>query len=182
MKNILSILTIVFIAAVICSSCKKENVTNTSTIRDTTYINDTINVNDSVKTNTIFRFKDTITTIDTVVRPITIVGFYTGKIGNNTDYPSFQMAFLFRNDGTVRVYNNNISTPGYFDTSLIPPSEGTYTVVGSTVVTNCAYVSNPSNTFSTLGTLDSAFTYMDGSWGYGTATSGGGYYFSYKQY
>lgn len=182
MKNIVSIFIAFFLVLVVFTSCKKQAVGTTTTTIDTTYTNDTINVHDSIKNNTIFRFKDTVTVTDTIVHPITIVGFYTGKIGNNTDYPSFQMAFLFRSDGTVRVYNNNISTPGYFDTSLIPPAEGTYIVAGNTVTTYCAYVSNPLNTFSTYGTLDSAFTYMDGTWGYGTATSGGGYYFSYKQF
>jgi hypothetical protein len=164
MKNILSIFTSIFIIAVVLTSCKKENTTTTSTQKDTVILKDTVTVN------------------DTIPHPITILGFYTGEIGNNGDYPSFQMGFLFRSDGTVRAYNNNISTPGYFDTSAIPPAEGTYVVSGDTVTTTCTYLNNPSNTFSTIAIIDSAFTYMQGTWGSGSLNTGGGYFFVYKHF
>jgi hypothetical protein len=164
MKNILYIFTSIFITAIVLTSCKKENTTTTSTQKDTIILKDTVTVN------------------DTIPHPITIVGFYVGEIGNNTDYPSFQMDFLFRSNGTVRAYNNNISTPGYFDTTAIPPAEGTYVVSGDTVTTTCTYLNNPSNTFSTIAIIDSAFTYMQGAWGSGSLNTGGGNFFVYKQF
>jgi hypothetical protein len=176
MKNIFSLFIIIFIALVIFTSCSKPTVVNTITTTDTTHVYDTVNVKDT------FRFHDTTVIKDTIQHPITIVGYYTGKIGNNSDYPSFQLGFLFRADGTVRAYNNNITTPGYADTSTIPPAEGTYTVSGDTVRTTCTYLNNPSNTFSTIALIDSANTYMEGSWGPGTLYTGGGYFFVYKQF
>jgi hypothetical protein len=176
MKNILSIFTTLFIVSIIFVSCKKENITNTSTTKDTTLINDTIRIGDT------FRIKDTTRIIDTIQHPITIVGFYVGAIGNNTDYPGFQMDFLFRSNGTVRVYDNDITTPGYFDTTAIPPAEGTYIVSGDTVTTTYSYLNNPSNTFSTISIINTSFTYMEGTWGSGTFNTGGGYFFVYKQY
>ena len=164
MKNILSIFTIIFIAAMAFSSCKKVNTVTSTTQKDTLIL------------------KDTVTITDTIPHPVTILGFYTGKIGNNFDYPSFQMAFLFRSNGTVRAYNNNITTPGYADTSTIPAAEGTYIVSGDTVTTFCKYLYDTTNTFATLAIADSTFSYMEGSWGAGTLNTGGGYFFAYKQY
>ncbi|HMG83057.1 MAG TPA: hypothetical protein VK559_08470 [Ferruginibacter sp.] len=164
MKIFVTIFTTAFLSSVILSSCKKEIAGTTSTIKDTVLVNDTVRIN------------------DTTPRPATIVGFYTGKIGNNTDYPSFQMAFLFRSNGTVRAFNNNITTPGYFDTSAIPPAEGVYLVSGDTVTTTCKYLYDTTNVFSTMAVIDSACTYMEGSWGSGSMNTGGGYFFVYKQF
>jgi hypothetical protein len=164
MKNIVFLFIAIFLVSIVVISCGKQNVSSTSTTWDTTHVNDTITV------------------IDTLPYPATILGFYEGEIGNNTDYPSFQMDFLFRSDGTVRAYNNNITTSGYFDTSAIPPAEGTYTVSGDTIFTTCAYVGNPSDIFSTMAIVNSDSTYMEGSWGFGSLNSGGGYFFVYKHF
>jgi hypothetical protein len=165
MKNIIRIFITIFITLILFASCKKGNTGTTSTITDTTTIKDTIRIT------------------DTLPHPITaFAGFYTGKIGNNSDYPSFQMAFLFRSDGTVRVYNNNISTPGNADTSIIPPAEGTYLLSGDTVTTYCRYLSDTTNTFSTFAIVDSSFSYMEGTWGFGMFNNGGGFFWVYKQY
>jgi hypothetical protein len=163
MKNIVTIFTTILVASIIFTSCKKENTTTTSVTEDTIILKDTVRIN------------------DTTPRPITIVGFYTGKIGNNTDYPSYQMAFLFRSDGTVRAYNNNITTQGYADTSTIPPAEGTYLLSGDTVTTYCKYLYDTTNTFSTQAIVDANFTYMEGTWGSGM-TLGAGNFFVYKVY
>jgi hypothetical protein len=176
MKHILSIFTIFFITTVVFTSCKKEDVTNTTTTRDTTLVNDSIKIQDTI------RIRDTTIITDTIPHISTFIGFYVGKIGNNTDYPTFQIDFLFRSDGTVRAYNNNITTPGYFDTSAIPPAEGTYVLSGDTVTTTCAYVSNPSNIFSTIAIINSDSTYMEGTWGYGSFNNGGGSFYVYKQF
>jgi hypothetical protein len=164
MKNIIFLFVTIFLLSVIFTSCSKPNVSTTTTTWDTTHVNDTTTIR------------------DTLPYPATIIGFYVGQIGNSTDYPTFQMDFLLRSDGTVRAYNNNISTPGYFDTSAIPPAEGLYTVSGDTVFTTCAYVSNPTDIFSTMAILNSDSTYMEGSWGFGSVNTGGGYFFVYKHF
>jgi hypothetical protein len=164
MKNIVFIFIILFIGAIAFTSCKKNTVGSTSTKLDTTIINDTTKI------------------FDTVPGPTTITGFYTGKIGNNGDYPSFQIAFIFRSNGTVRAYDNILSSPGATDTSTIAVAEGTYTVSGDTVTTYCKYLSDTTNAFSTLAIINSDSTYMEGSWGNQTFNTGGGYFFVYKQY
>jgi hypothetical protein len=163
MKDILLILIISFISVMIFSSCKKENITSTSTILDTIIV------------------RDTTKTLDTVPGPMSITGFYIGKIGSNTDYPSFQMAFLFRSNGTVRAYNNILSMPGNVDTSDIPPAEGTYIVSHDTITTHCIYLYDTTNTFSTLAIVNSDSTYMEGAWGSGMSI-GSGFFFVYKKY
>jgi hypothetical protein len=176
MKNILSIFTITFITAVAFTSCKKGDIINTTTTRDTTLVNDSLRIQDTI------RIKDTTRITDTIPHISTFIGFYVGKIANSTDYPTFQIDFLFRSDGTVRAYNNNSTTPGYFDTSAIPPAEGTYILSGDTVTTYCIYISDTTQKFSTIAIINSDSTYMAGSWGYGTINNGAGSFYVYKQF
>src|ERR1700757_3878350 len=142
MKNIITLFITVFLLAVSMASCKKTTVTKTMVIKDTIVIHDTI-------------------PYDT-----TIVGFFTGKIGSSNDYPSTQFDILFRANGTVRVYQGgpDTATAGLF------PGEGTYTVSGDTV--NTTYTFPDSTTFSATGTINPAFTYIGGSWGYGSINNG----------
>jgi|GEM_PF-946430 hypothetical protein len=163
MKNIVSISIVIFLISIIFTSCKKQDVTTTSTIYDTIIQKDTVRVQ------------------DTVPRPITLTGFYTGKIGNNSDYPSYNMAFLFRSNGTVRVYNNIGGTTSPTDTSAILPAEGTYSVSNDTVKTYCKYLYDTLNTFSTMAIVNSDSTYMEGAWGSGMSV-GSGFFFVYKKY
>jgi len=102
-----------------------------------------------------------------------IVGFWKGKYGSNTAYPNLTYAFLFRGNGTVRVFNNS-------DTANASKAEGTYTVTGNTVKTTYVY-SEILQQCSTIATVDSKFTFMEGTWGNGTNTTNGGYYFINKQ-
>ncbi|HTB51190.1 MAG TPA: hypothetical protein VK718_00330 [Ferruginibacter sp.] len=146
MKNLFSILIVSFILAIASTSCKKENVTRTVIIKDT------------------------------VPPDTTIIGFFAGKIGDATDYPSIQFSLLFRGNGTVRVYQGG--TVG--DTSSIgtEPAEGTYFVSGDTV--NTTFTFSDATMFSTQAIIDPEFAYMGGSWGYGSTNNGGGYFFAAK--
>jgi hypothetical protein len=80
---------------------------------------------------------------------------------------------LFRSNGTVRVFDG-------IDTASASKAEGTYTISGSTVTTNYTYLgSGP--TYSTSATVNSNFTFLEGTWGPGTSTSGSGQFFLVKQ-
>lgn len=163
MKNIVFTSIIIFVIAVSFTSCKKQSVGTTSTKWDTTNVYDTSII------------------LDSISGPKSITGFYIGKIGNSSDYPSFQMAFLLRTNGTARVYNNTLGMPGNVDTSSISPAEGTYIVSGDTVTTYCRYLYDTTNTFTTQGIVNSDSTYMEGSWGYGMSI-GSGNFFVYKEF
>lgn len=103
-----------------------------------------------------------------------IIGLWKGKYGNGaTTYPTSGYAFLFRKDGTVRVFNNA-------DTATAGKSEGTYTLSGSTVTTNYTYLAPASGTYSTTATVNANFSFMEGSWGSGTSTTSGGKFFINK--
>lgn len=101
-----------------------------------------------------------------------ILGFWKGKYGNSTSYPSLGYAFLFRNNGTVRIFNN-------LDTAAAIKAEGTYTVSGTTVTTNYTY--STSLSYSTSATIDNNMTFQEGTWGNGTSTTDGGRFFIVKQ-
>jgi hypothetical protein len=111
---------------------------------------------------------------DDVAAPPSVVGFWKGKYGNGaTTYPTSAYAFLFRSNGTVRVFDGA-------DTTTASKAEGTYTVSGTTVNTTYTYLSGGS-TFSTTAIADAKFTLLEGSWGSGTNTTSGGKFFVNKQ-
>ena len=104
-----------------------------------------------------------------------IRGYWQGKYGNGASaYPTLPYFFLFRNDGTVRIYAN------VADTATASKAEGTYTVSGSTVTTTYTYLT-VSQQYSTTATVDSRFTFIEGTWGNGTNTTNGGRFFLNKQ-
>jgi hypothetical protein len=102
-----------------------------------------------------------------------INGLWKGKYGNGaTTYPTAGYSFLYRSNGTVRVFDGT-------DTSTASKAEGTYTITGTTV--NSTYTYLPAgSTFSTTATFNTAFTFIEGTWGNGTNTSNGGRYFVVK--
>lgn len=106
--------------------------------------------------------------------PPSVVGFWKGKYGNGaTTYPTAAYAFLFRSNGTVRVFEGA-------DTTTAGKAEGTYTVSGTTVNTTYTYL-NSGPTYSTTAVTDAKFTLLEGSWGSGTNTTNGGRFFVNKQ-
>lgn len=102
----------------------------------------------------------------------TIVGFWKGKYGSLTSYPTFAYGQLFRSDGTVRIYDGN-------DTATAGKGEGTYAVTNSTVTISYSY--SPSLKFSTTTIMNPAMTFQEGTYGSGTNPSNGGRYFLVKQ-
>ena len=115
-------------------------------------------------------------TVNVPVTPTpTIVGLWKGKYGNGAGvYPSSGYAFLYRADGTVRVFNNT-------DTTIAAKGEGTYLKSGSIVTCTYTYVTGGTGTFSTSATIDANMTFLEGTWGSGTNTTNGGLYFVNKQ-
>jgi hypothetical protein len=118
---------------------------------------------------------------DTVLTPVTptpapsMVGLWKGKYGNGaTTYPTSGYAFLFRADGTVRVFNST-------DTATAGKAEGTYTKSGATVTCTYTYIAPSSGTYATSAAVDANFTFVEGTWGSGTNTTNGGMYFLNKQ-
>lgn len=101
-----------------------------------------------------------------------IVGFWKGKYGGVSNYPSVGYALLFRNNGTVRVFDGS-------DTATASKAEGTYTVVGSTVT--LTYLYSGSGSLSASATANSGWNFVEGTWGYGTNTTNGGRFFANKQ-
>ena len=105
-----------------------------------------------------------------------MVGFWMGKYGASENYPTNGYSFLFRADGTVRVFNGTDTT-----SAAVGRAEGIYSILGSTVTTKYTYLSDGGATFSTAGTVNGRFTFLEGTWGSGDNTSGNGRYFIVKQ-
>lgn len=103
----------------------------------------------------------------------TVVGFWEGKYGEGSDIPNYTFAFLFRSNGTVRVYSD------YTDTATSSNAEGTYIVTGSKVKTTYSY--GASTSYSTIADIDAGFTAMDGTWGENANTSGKGTFRVFKK-
>lgn len=102
-----------------------------------------------------------------------IVGLWKGKYGGVASYPTSGYTMLFRSNGTVRVFDGT-------DTTIASKAEGTYSISGTTVTTNYTYLTSP-NTYSTSATFNSIYTFMEGTYGAGAATSGSGQFFLVKQ-
>ncbi len=104
-----------------------------------------------------------------------LVGFWAGKYGSGaTTYPTAGYAFLYRADGTVRVYNAT-------DTASALKAEGTYVITGNSVTSTYAYLPALTAKYSTTAIVDAKFTFTEGTWGSGTNTSNGGNYFLNKK-
>lgn len=103
-----------------------------------------------------------------------LIGFWKGKYGNTTNYPSSGYGFLFRKDGSVRVYNS-------VDTAASSKAEGTYTLTGSTINASYTYQNAFADTYSFTGTVNPSFTFLEGTWGAGTNNNNGGRYFVVKE-
>lgn len=105
-----------------------------------------------------------------------LTGFWTGKYGNVDSYPTSGYAFLFRGDGTVRVFNNSDTTG-----AAVSKAEGIYSFLGSTVTAKYTYLGVAGATYSVSAKVNDQFTFMEGTWGPGENTSGSGKYFLVKQ-
>ncbi|MCF3110500.1 hypothetical protein LL912_17065 [Niabella sp. CC-SYL272] len=88
--------------------------------------------------------------------PPTVEGYWAGNYGIGNTTPDLFYSFLFRSNGTVRVYSGNT------DTSKAVKAEGSYTLENSTVKTT--YHSGADISYSTVATLNAAFTSMEGTW------------------
>ncbi len=102
----------------------------------------------------------------------TVVGYWVGKYGNGAAAATLDYAFLFKADGTVKVYANNA------DTSLASKAEGTYSVSGTKINTTYTYPGNIK--YSSVSNADAEFTTMSGTWGSGTSTTGNTFYLNKK--
>lgn len=102
-----------------------------------------------------------------------MVGFWQGKYGGTTSYPSSGYSALFRSNGTVRFFDG-------VDTATASKAEGTYSVTGSTVTATYTYLSSGPQ-YSISATVDGKFTFLEGTYGSGTNTSGSGKWFMVKK-
>ena len=109
--------------------------------------------------------------------PRTVTGFWVGKYGSNNNYPTSDYAFLFRGDGTVRVFSGGADTTS----AGVSKAEGIYSFLGSTVTAKYTYMGAGGTTFSVSAKVNSKFTFMEGTWGPGDNTSGSGRYFVVKE-
>jgi hypothetical protein len=102
------------------------------------------------------------------------VGLWKGKYGSGASaYPSSGYSFLFRKDGTVRVFDGA-------DTATAGKAEGTYSISGSIVNTTYKYITGGYQ-YSTAATMDLKTSFLEGTWGSGTNTTNGGKFFIVKQ-
>lgn len=97
-----------------------------------------------------------------------VVGFWVGKYGNGSNAADLDYAFLFRADGTLKIYANNA------DTAAATKATGTYWISGTKVNTTFTYSNNLK--YSSASTADANFTTMSGTWGSGTVTTGNTFY------
>ncbi|MCD2424205.1 hypothetical protein LQ567_15600 [Niabella pedocola] len=88
--------------------------------------------------------------------PPTVEGYWMGNYGLGNNNPDLFYAFLFRANGTVRIYSGNT------DTSKAVKAEGSYTLQNNTVKTT--YNTGADMSYSTTATLNAAFNAMEGSW------------------
>ena len=102
-----------------------------------------------------------------------VIGFWEGKYGSGSAVPNMPYFFLYRSNGTVRVYADAS------DTATAGKAEGTYIVTGTTIKTTYTYP--PSTSYSTTAAVDAGFTTMDGTWGSGANTSGNGTFRIFKK-
>jgi hypothetical protein len=158
MKNIFTLFALAFIFAVIFISCKKETVTNTVYIKDTSIINTTV-IRDSTTTTDSTLIRDS-------VYPSSIIGFWPGTFNNPGFDPSYEFSFLFKSDGTLRVYIEGSDA----DTAAAPfKGDGVYRILGLALATQFNVAGQ---LYSTQGTLDSSFLFYQGTIGEGLQTSG----------
>ena len=102
-----------------------------------------------------------------------IVGFWKGKWGFSDAYPTHGYAALFRSNGTVRVFDGA-------DTATAAKAEGTYTVLGATVTATYTYTGS-SSLMAISATVDSKFTFLEGTWGTSPSNTNGGKWILNKQ-
>lgn len=102
-----------------------------------------------------------------------IVGFWQGKYGAVSAYPSLGYSALFRSNGTVRFFNSA-------DTVTATKAEGTYTISGSTVTASYTYL-GVGDSYSVSATVDSKFSFLEGTYGSGANTTNGGKWFMVKK-
>lgn len=88
--------------------------------------------------------------------PPTVEGYWAGNYGLGNNNPDLFYSFLFRSNGTVRVYSGNA------DTAKAVKAEGSYTLQNNMVKTT--YKTGADISYSTSATLNAAFNAMEGNW------------------
>lgn len=101
-----------------------------------------------------------------------LIGMWKGKYGGGTAYPNVPWTILFRDNGTLRVFDGS-------DTTTALKAEGTYTVAGTTVTTFYKYAS--SQVYSTSATINPNMTFQEGTYGSGGDVTNGGRFFLVKE-
>lgn len=146
---------VAFLFATILISCKKQVVTNTIYIKDTT-IYHPISIRDTVNG-----------------RPL--AGYWPGTYQSPGFYPDYQFSFLFRTDGTVRVY-----IYGTDSSNALVNGEGQYQIIQDSVVATTLDIGG--NFYSTFDTVRfNGNIFMEGTIGQGLSTSGYGVNIAHKQ-
>lgn len=102
----------------------------------------------------------------------THIGLWKGKYGGVSAYPTSTWYMLFRDNGTVRVFDGS-------DTTTATKAEGTYIFTGTAV--NTTYTYPPSTKYSTTATINARLTFQEGTYGSGTNTSGSGRFIMVKE-
>lgn len=96
--------------------------------------------------------------------------------GQGTSNPNIPYGFLFREDGTMRVYSN------FSDTATGNKAEGIYHVSGMTVTGSYTYFTGMTGNYSFKASADEDDDEtLNGTYGMGTAQTGGGTFYLFKQ-
>jgi hypothetical protein len=100
-------------------------------------------------------------------------GLWIGKYsGAPTTYPTSGYAMLFRADSSIKVWDGA-------DTLTASAANGTYTLRAQTVASTYTYTGG--STFSTTATVNTSYTFLEGTWGPNGNPTGTGRYFVVKQ-
>lgn len=101
-------------------------------------------------------------------------GYWVGKYGGLTNYPTNFFAFVIKADGTAKVYADGS------DTASSAKGAGNYTFIDNKF--NITYTYPGSGTvLNVTATTTSGFTMMEGTWGTGASYSNSGRFFMGKQ-
>lgn len=105
--------------------------------------------------------------------PPGVIGFWQGKFGVGNNNPTNGYCFIFRGDGTVRVFDNQ-------DTTVANKAEGTYSFLGYDVTTKYTFL-NGGDSYSSTAKINVRLSFMEGTWGRGNNTSGMGHFYINRQ-
>ena len=108
-----------------------------------------------------------------------IAGFWPGLYESPGQNPDLQFSFLYRSDGTLRVYGDGTDTTS---ANVGEVGDGTYSISGSVLTTHFTFIiGGIPYAYSSVATISTGHTFYEGTVGQDTATSGAFVFIGNKQ-